>query len=288
MPFVQWGNSNCLLFFVLFFGFDERMLHSIISKEKEMHLNDELSIASSPTIADYTAAERRWVWSQHWINLLFLHWHVSVDAVLPHVPAGLELETKDGWAWVGLVLFRLKVRPRWLPFVPGISTLNELNLRTYVRHQDKPGICFLSVHADNRWAIRLARALTPLRYCQARIRYQESEDGFDFRCDSVSVPECRLSLQLTPHNALRQTQDGTLNAWLLERYRLYSADECSRLQEAVVVHPPWLIQDAQVSITANTIGLPFGIDLSRPPDMVHFSPGVRARFGGFRQVDGLA
>ena len=153
-----------------------------------------------------------------------------------------------------------------------------------VRYRDKPGICFLSMHADNRWAIRLARWLTPLPYHHARICYRETGSGFSWQCWNSSVPDCRLALQFRPEGALQPAQDGTLDAWLLERYRLLILGKSAQFQEAVVVHPRWLIRNAHVAIAANTIGAPFGLDLSGPPNLVHFSPGVRTRFGAFQQV----
>src|SRR5438094_436421 len=104
----------------------------------------------------------RWVWSQHWLDLLFLHWRVPPALLRSQVPAALEIATLDGSAWVSLVLFRLRVRPRWLPFLPCVSALLEMNLRTYVHYRDRPGIWFLSVHADNHLAMWLAKLLTPI------------------------------------------------------------------------------------------------------------------------------
>src|SRR5262245_43574036 len=106
----------------------------------------------------------RWIWAQRWLDLLFLHWRVPPAALRPQLPRDLAIDTYGGDAWVSLVLFRLKVRPRWLPFVPGISNMLELNLRTYVRAANSPGIYFLSMLADNRPAIWLAKLLTPLPY----------------------------------------------------------------------------------------------------------------------------
>jgi uncharacterized protein len=227
---------------------------------------------------------KRWAWSQHWINLLFLHWRVAAELLLPHVPAEVEIDTDDDSAWVSLVLFRLKVRPRWLPFMPGLSTLNEVNLRTYVRCQNQPGISFLSLHANNRWAIRLARKLTPLPYHDARIRYQASATRSSFECTDLARPDCRLAVDFRPAGALRQPIDGTRDHWLLERYRLFIADRSGNLQMAEVFHPPWQFQEAETVLWANTLATPFGLDLSRPPDAIHFSPGVRTRFGGFVAV----
>jgi len=46
----------------------------------------------------------------------------DLTALRPHVPALLEVATHDGEARVSLVLFRLRVRPRGLPFLPGFPT----------------------------------------------------------------------------------------------------------------------------------------------------------------------
>ena len=239
------------------------------------------SIAGKTECTVSAATTKRWTWSQHWINLLFLHWRVSADALAAHVPDGLEIDEHDGSAWVSLVLFRLKVRPRWLPFVPGFSTFNELNLRTYVRYRDQPGICFLSIHADNRWAIRIARRLTPLPYHEARVRYQQSGCDFSFDCQNRAVPERRLSLSFRPEGGLRQPQDGTRDAWLLERYHLFITGRSRQLQAAEVFHPRWHFCEAEATIFENTIGSAFALDLGKVPDAIHFSPGVQTRFGAF-------
>ena len=39
---------------------------------------------------------------QHWRQLTFLHWSYTPDAVQRLLPAGLEVDTFDGAAWVGL------------------------------------------------------------------------------------------------------------------------------------------------------------------------------------------
>jgi uncharacterized protein YqjF (DUF2071 family) len=244
-----------------------------------------LPLTATEECASETIAARHWVWSQRWTNLLFLHWQVPADVLLPHVPPGVTIDTYEGSAWASLVLFRLQVRPRWLPVVPGFSTLHELNLRTYVSHREKPGICFLSLHANNRWAIRMARWLTPLPYFNARICYQEAGTGFSFDCRDSTLPDCGLSIGFRPHGEPRPVVDGTIDSWLLERYRLFIAGKCRRLQTAVVAHPRWTIQQATAKMSANTIGARFSLDLARPPDLIHFSTGVEAQFGAFQWVE---
>jgi hypothetical protein len=62
---------------------------------------------------------------------------------------------------------------------------------------------------------------------------------------------------------------------------LYAADERGSLFRTVVKHPPWRCAKPEVKIAANTIGLPFHLELSTPPDVTHFSAGVHARVWPF-------
>jgi uncharacterized protein YqjF (DUF2071 family) len=64
---------------------------------------------------------RRWRWAQNWNNVFFAHWQVPSCALSPHLPAGLEVDTWHGMAWVSVVGFQLDVRLRGLPFF-GICT----------------------------------------------------------------------------------------------------------------------------------------------------------------------
>jgi uncharacterized protein YqjF (DUF2071 family) len=228
---------------------------------------------------------RSWVWSQHWQDVLFLHWQVSSTALRPHIPAPLEIATYDGDAWVSLVLFRLRVRPRWLPYLPGLSDLLEINLRTYVHFRDKPGICFLSVHADNPWSIFLAKRLTPMPYIYANLDYQRHKDRFCVSGHRPSVGDFRLSLAFSPDSDEQAPPDGTLDSWLLERYRLFIEDHRGQLLQADVEHPRWAVRRVELSVAGNTLGEKYDLDLSRVPDRLHFSTGVHAHFGTFHDVD---
>ena len=70
---------------------------------------------------------------QQWRDLLFLHWEYSAAAIQATLPDGLFVDSFDGKAYLGVVPFFMRnIRPRFLPAVPGISNVMELNLRTYV------------------------------------------------------------------------------------------------------------------------------------------------------------
>jgi uncharacterized protein YqjF (DUF2071 family) len=226
----------------------------------------------------------RWVWSQLWRDVLFLHWRVPLGFLRALVPADLVIDEFRGETWVSLVWFRLKIRPRWLPYLPGFSALVEANLRTYVRYQGRPGIWFLSVHADNAFAIRLARWLTPIPYAQAQMTYRRSETESQLEMRSVVTPRCGLTARMRLGPELGKPAEDARAAWLLERYRLYVGNGARGLGYGDVSHPPWIARSVDIAMSRNTVGAALGLDLARPPDLSHFSPGVSAKFGTFHPV----
>ncbi len=59
-----------------------------------------------------------WVMRMTWSELLFAHWSLEPSAVARWLPRGLELDVRDGRAWVGVVPFLMSdVAPRCLPAV---------------------------------------------------------------------------------------------------------------------------------------------------------------------------
>src|SRR4051812_19283047 len=93
----------------------------------------------------------RTVMRQNWSDLLFLHWEVPVEALRLLLPPGVELDTFEGRAYVGLVPFTMTgVRPTLLPAFPPLSNFHETNVRTYVHFQGRdPGVWFFSLDAAN-------------------------------------------------------------------------------------------------------------------------------------------
>ena len=155
---------------------------------------------AAPSLVSAATPVRPWRWSQHWRDLLFVHWRVPSEALRPHLPASVEIDTFDGSAWVSAVAFRLHgVRPRWLPPVGFVSNTLELNLRTYVKHRGDSGIWFLSIHASNRGTVALARWFTPLPYVHAPTTYVNDRDSGRFDCGrSDGTPIFQADFQTTP------------------------------------------------------------------------------------------
>ena len=83
-----------------------------------------------------------------WEEVTFLHWRYEPEAVQRLLPPGLDVETCEGAAWVGLVLFRMRVGVVGLPPVSWLLAFPETNVRTYVRTRDgATGVWFFSLDA---------------------------------------------------------------------------------------------------------------------------------------------
>ena len=165
---------------------------------------------------------------QKWRSLLFLHWSFPPETVRKFLPKGLDLDTFDGKAYVGLVPFLMTgVRPAYLPAVPWLSQFPETNVRTYVHRQGRdPGVYFMSLDAANPIAVILARALFYLPYHRARM--QVANDPKTGRIRYVStrfwpppVP-ASTTISCKPLGQARSVVLGTLEHFLIERYLFYT------------------------------------------------------------------
>jgi hypothetical protein len=182
-----------------------------------------------------------------WRDLLFAHWPVPAGALRERLPRGLELDLFDGTAWLGIVPFRMVgTRLRGLPPVPGLSTFPELNVRTYVRRDGKPGVWFFSLDAANRPAVRAARAAFGLPYFDARMEMRRDRGAIVYASDRVhaGVPAARFRARYAPAGDVFHATPGSLEAWLTDRYCLYAKRTEGPLSRVEIDHAPWPLRAA--------------------------------------------
>jgi uncharacterized protein len=221
-----------------------------------------------------------WVMTQAWTDLLFAHWPLPPDALRPLVPPQLELDTWDGQAWIGVVPFAMRrVYPRRLFPVPWISSFLELNVRTYVAFGGRPGVYFFSLDAGNSVAVALARRWYRLPYFYAQMRLRRRGDTRIFesaRSHSGAAP-AGLQARYRPVGPVYQSQPGTLDAWLTERYCLYTLAGGGRVYRGEIHHGLWPLQAAEAEFAVNAMLDPLGLSLPdralRPP-VLHFSAWI--------------
>lgn len=183
---------------------------------------------------------------QRWLHLLFLHWPVEAETVQSTLPPGLEVDTFANKGWIGIVPFFMRcVRPVRLPPLGGLSNFLELNLRTYVRDRDgRPGIWFYSLDANQPLAVWIARFCFALPYQHASMHSQIDGDEISYSSVRLGCVEA-LRYRYRPSLDLEEAEFGSLEFFLLERYRLF-AYRRGLLLTGRVYHAPYRLGKAIV------------------------------------------
>jgi uncharacterized protein YqjF (DUF2071 family) len=211
--------------------------------------------------------------AQSWTELLFAHWSVPPEALADAVPPELPLDLFDGRAWITVSPFRVRnLRLRVTPPLPRLSTFPEINVRTYVTVDGKPGIWFFSLDAGSRLAVLTARRAYRLPYFRARMAIEPDGAGVRYETSRVGAEApapAEFRAAYRPAGPVFNAQPGSLDHWLVERYCLYTLDDRHRVLRGEIHHPPWPLQAAEAEIATNTMGAEVGLALDEAP-LVHY------------------
>jgi len=218
-----------------------------------------------------------------WRDAVFAHWPVDPGVIAPTLPDGLVVDTgPDGQAWLSIVGFVMEnIRPRFSPIG---RSFPELNLRTYVRHGDDPGVYFYNLDADDRLSVAIARRLFQLPYYRAEMSVTERKEGLRFRSYRThdGVEPATFDATIEPQGPARPVEPGSTAAFLVDNYRFFVASDT--LFEGTIAHKPWEIAPADLTIRENTLFSASGFD--RPPGelLVHYAPGEEVTADRIRRV----
>jgi uncharacterized protein YqjF (DUF2071 family) len=230
------------------------------------------SIVNSTAHRPWPMPDTPWLMTQSWNDLLFAHWRVDVAQMRRAVPDVFDLDLFDGEAWLGIVPFYMtNVGIRNLPSVPWLSAFPELNVRTYVRVAERPGVYFFSLDAARRLAVVGARALLNLPYYPADMKVERRGEVVDYQ-------SVRRGERPADFKALYETTStpfvataGSLEYFLTERYCLYHQDRRGRPYRLEIHHRRWSLQQARADIRSNTMAAANHLTIGGTPPLLHFA-----------------
>lgn len=220
---------------------------------------------------------KRPIMFQGWERLTFLHWEYEADVIRRHLPPGVEIDTFDGVAWVGLTPFVVShLRPPFFPAIPWISSFPEMNVRTYVRGPDgERGIWFFTLEADRLAAVVGARLSYGLPYRWAAMRVQMNSGDMIYSSHR-HLGAATAQIRIRRKSGIRP---NALERFLTARYRLYTRI-AGRLAFAQVEHEPWPLEGASAIELQQDVIQKSGVAAPKGEPLVHFSPGTYVRIGG--------
>jgi uncharacterized protein YqjF (DUF2071 family) len=216
-----------------------------------------------------------WVIRQSWSKLLFAHWPVKPEQLRPLIPESLEIDTYENQAFVAVVPFAMRrVYPRLAFEVPWLSNFLELNIRTYVKKDGIAGVYFFSLDCSNPVAVWVARNNYHLPYYNARMDQAEENGWIAYesrRQNSASL----FRAIYRPTGELLQLSPSSLDAFLTERYCLYTTDELGHAHRAVIHHMIWPLRAAEAEIATDTLSEEqLGFRLPQTKPLLHYCDNI--------------
>jgi len=205
-----------------------------------------------------------------WDRALFLHWRVHPESMQCLLPPGLEVDTFDGHAYVGLVLLTEKGVGPSVGCLRGLAiTHHGANVRTYVRRKGEPGIYFFSLECDSR-LVTLGARMATIPYIPAKMRrtcpHDSSEEWtFSSSRGAAGYVEAAWAVK----DAIAPT---LLHKFFVERYVVFSTLR-NRIVRGQVHHEPWPLHAVEVHRLDFDLFDLSGICPEGEPIAI-FSPGV--------------
>jgi uncharacterized protein YqjF (DUF2071 family) len=212
--------------------------------------------------------------SQTWRRLTFLHWPYEPSEVRRLLPPGLELDTFDGAAWIGLVPFEIHD-------LRGIPHFAETNVRTYVIGPDGGrGVWFFSLDAARLAAVVGARVGYRLPYYWATMRVI-AEDGtirYRSRRKWPQATNAITDLVVQPGKIFDAQELSARDHFLTARFRLYTMLR-KGLGYAQIEHEPWPLAHGTVLELNQTLIQASGLGPPKGPRLVHYSAELKVKIG---------
>jgi uncharacterized protein len=221
---------------------------------------------------------KRAVMVQRWQDLAYIHWRYPIDEIQALLPEGVEVDSFDGSAWVGLIPFSMKnIGVPRLPAVPYFGSFPEVNVRTYVRRHGIPGVWFFSLDVNRLAPALVARTTYRLPYCWGKASNELIGNTLTTSVQRrwPDVASTKIEVQI----GAKIEQPDELAHFLTARWGLYSKGIGSSLMYAPVDHEPWSLYAASLVHLEDSLIVRAGIPAPAGEPHVMFSPGVDVRIG---------
>ncbi|MBC7538472.1 MAG: DUF2071 domain-containing protein [Bacteriovorax sp.] len=227
----------------------------------------------------YSLQSNAWVIEQVWRHVFFIHYKIDPKLIESLVPYKLDLY--EGEAVISVVPFFMeRIRFPFLPAIPKISSLWELNLRTYVEVNGIKGIYFFTLETDSFLGNFIANNFFHLPYQFSKIKARIKNNHYEF-CHN----RAGLSFELGATIFTDEIKSSQFDLWATERYSLFTSYKGMTYQ-GIVNHEPWHLVSASIENLKNNFtqlavpGSPVVCDVS-------YARYLKVRFIPFKNVGAI-
>jgi len=175
-----------------------------------------------------------------WHKLLIANYVVDQQLLYPYLPGGTTLDLYEGRCYLSLVGFLFQeTRLRGIR-VPFHVEFEEVNLRFYVRREDRRGVVFIREIVPRRALQFVASTFYGEPYATAPMRHEwkQSADGFAVKY-GWKMGRRWHELGANASSQARPVAPGSEEEFITEHYWGYTARRGGWTSEYEVVHPRW-------------------------------------------------
>lgn len=180
-------------------------------------------------------------WKQSWKNLLFQHFEINdISALEKYLPNDCTFDSFNNKYYIGLVAMNMTdVRHKSTGDFVWFKNYNELNVRTYIIHNNKPGVLFLSLDVNSFISFFGARVFYGLPY---RISKYENEQNkvSSFRNSKLQF---KTKYEITSEPIVYPKD--SFASWSTERY-FFANKYLGVSFKGEISHKPWQLSTASV------------------------------------------
>ena len=183
---------------------------------------------------------RRNFLTARWCNLILANFAVPEELLRPLVPPGCDLDRRDGACWASLVGFQfLGTRVLGIGW-PGFRNFPEWNLRFYVSHEGRRGVCFVREFVPQWSVATIARVLYNEPYRSARMTMDVNEQPDTLTATYTVKWAGRVhSLSATGSKPATRPATGSIEHWFKEHAWGFGTGRRGKLIRYEVNHPEW-------------------------------------------------
>lgn len=224
------------------------------------------NILSSSAHRPWQIPNHKWFWYQEWNDVIFLHYRIEENTLRDLVPRSLELDSFDGSFWVSVVAFSMnQIHSRYTFPIQYFSNFHEVNLRTYVKNNNQPGVYFLRIEAEKWIPTIIANLLSGLPYQHSKITRTANTYSLNGKRGNIEIKYKVTNPQNNPER---------IDLWLTERYCLYKGTNEDPIP-LEIHHKPWELYGINIrSLDIKYNQFDHCVDFHHPT-LCHYSPGVK-------------
>jgi uncharacterized protein len=184
--------------------------------------------------------KRRTFLTARWTNLILANYAVPDEILLPHLPPGVELDRWNGSGYASLVGFQfLETKVLGIGW-PTFRNFPEWNLRIYVRHNGRRGVCFVREFVPQRFIAWVARLIYNEPYHPARLTMKiEDQPGSISAGYTVEVGGKTHILKATGTKPAVRPGPDSVEHFFKEQSWGFGRTHGGKLLQYEVNHPAW-------------------------------------------------